>query len=373
MSDQQVDAAARVVITASEVARVEADRPVTPPSVPPVVHLPPRPEASVPWWGILLGGLLTFCLPLLCIAGIAVLIALRGHEAQKAVWTRLLCTLLIISGLATSFGTAYIWFLKTPTGQPPAAQLPLGLVSHDFNDSFPLLPAPAPMTPVEIAARTKPLVFIVMPDPGNGLRDAYLENAPVGAATLLMADENGYLLGTNRHVSDMSFPFGKGNADRVLVVSSQGSYAYADVIARHQRLDLAMLWVKRRSGRSRFRQPITPYPQIAVGSTVFVIGHPQRLYFTLSSGLVSRAGGDDIVQLSAPISPGNSGGPAYDNLGNLLGIVTYAIDKQSSPNAENLNFATAADAFLRNSGWTVRDAGKPAVKKFMEEDAGRAK
>jgi S1-C subfamily serine protease len=171
----------------------------------------------------------------------------------------------------------------------------------------------------------------------------------------------------------MSFMFGKNNADRVHVVSSQGSYAYGDVIARHQTLDLALLWVARRSGRSTFRQPIARYGEIAVGSPVFVIGHPQRLYFTLSSGLVSRVGGDGIVQLSAPISPGNSGGPAYDGLGNLLGIVTYAIDKQSSPNAENLNFATTADAFLSDRGWSVRDERKAIVKKFFKEDARQAR
>jgi S1-C subfamily serine protease len=102
------------------------------------------------------------------------------------------------------------------------------------------------------------------------------------------------------HVADPAAPFLKSKADRVLVVSSQGSYAYADVVARHQSLDLALLWVARRGRGPAFRQPITPYPKIAVGSSVFVIGHHQRLYFTLSSGLVSRISGDAIVQLSAP-------------------------------------------------------------------------
>jgi S1-C subfamily serine protease len=167
--------------------------------------------------------------------------------------------------------------------------------------------------------------------------------------------------------------FGKDKADRVLVVSSQGSYAYASVVGRHERLDLALLWVARQSGRGSFRQPITSYAAIPVGSTVFVIGHPQRLYFSLSSGLVSRVGGDNSVQLSAPISPGNSGGPVYDSYGNLLAVVTSAVDKQATPNAENLNFATRADAFLAENGWSFRDDGRAILKRFFQEDAKRAR
>ncbi|MBI1787940.1 MAG: trypsin-like peptidase domain-containing protein [Acidobacteria bacterium] len=227
------------------------------------------------------------------------------------------------------------------------------------------------MTAVEIAARTRLLVFIVMPDPGRPLREAYLENSPVGAAALLMADEAGYLLATNRHVAEPPIPFFKNHAERVLVVSSQGSYAYADVIARHQNLDLALLWIQRRSGRTSFRQPITHYPEMVVGSSVYVVGHPERLFFTLSSGLVSRVGGDSTVQLSAPISPGNSGGPAYDTFGNLLGLITFAVDKRTTPNAENLNFATRADAFLTETGWNFRGEGKGMLKRFFQQDPNR--
>src|SRR5581483_5973472 len=182
----------RVVITASEVARVDAERLAGPP--------PPRPVVTIPWWGVVLGGFLIFCLPLLCLGCISVLIAIRGKDPLRLVWMRFLCTLLIISGLLTSMATAYLWFVKSPSGQTVSAQLPLGLVSHDLTDSFPTLPASSAMTAVEIAAKTKPLVFIVMPDPGRSLRDAYLENAPLGAGTLLLADETGYLLATNRHV-----------------------------------------------------------------------------------------------------------------------------------------------------------------------------
>jgi S1-C subfamily serine protease len=283
-------------------------------------------------------------------------------------WSRLLSTLLIISGLLTSVAGAYVWLLKAPP-RLPVSQLPLGLVSHDLAESFPSLPAGNPETALDIAAAAKLLVFIVMPDPGRPLGDAYLENSPVGAGTLLMADEGGYLLATNRHVTDPTARILGNDATRVLAVSSQGSYAYATIVGRHQHLDLALLWVARRTGHASFHQPIIRYRDTAVGSPVFVIGHPQGLFFTLSSGLVSRVAGDGMVQLSAPISPGNSGGPAYDNAGRLVGVVTITVDKQTSPNAENLNFATRADAFLSLDDWGFRGDGKTILEKFIKESA----
>jgi S1-C subfamily serine protease len=316
--------------------------------------------------GTLVGSLLAFCFPLLCGASFIVRLGLRHREGYREVWTSFLCTLLAVSGLIASVAFAYVLLLKAPSLQGPS-QLPLGLVSHDLAASFPSLPAAAPMTPLEIAARTKLLVFIVMPDPGSPLRGAHLENSSLGAATLLMADDAGYLLATNRHVADPPNLFLRNNADRVLVVSSQGSYAFADVIARHQDLDLALLWVVRQSGNASFRQPITRYSDLSVGGPVYVIGHPQRLFFTLSSGIISRLGGDGLVQLSAPISPGNSGGPAYDSLGNLLGIVTFTVDKQINPNAENLNFATRADALLTKRGWSFHGEGMKILKRFLQE------
>jgi S1-C subfamily serine protease len=355
MSNDQEKAVERVVITAGEIARVE------PGAAPP-------PTRAIPWWGIAAGAVLTPCLPLLSGAAIAIRVAFRRRESQQIAWTALLCTLLSISGLITSVAVAYAWFLKAPPVLE-AGRLPLGLVSHDMAGSFPSLPASAPLSAAELSAQARLLVFIVMPDPGRPLRNANLEASPVGAAALLMADENGYLLATNRHVAEPENLFGKGQAERVLVVSSPGSYAFADIIARHDKQDLALLWVARRGGRAHFRQPLTRVADIVVGSPVYAIGHPERLYFTLSSGLISRLGEDGTVQLSAPISPGNSGGPVYDSAGNLLGLVTSTVDKQSTPNAENLNFATGTDALLSVKGWSFRQDGKAALARFIEQGA----
>jgi S1-C subfamily serine protease len=363
MSDFQPNSEERVVITAREVAQAGA----------PIPFPTPAPTASpVPWWGVLLASLMALCLPILCLFSIGIRVGVRQRDLRtRAAWDSLLCTLLIISGLLTSLAMAYSWALRPRQTSGPV-QLRLGLRSLDGVESLPSLPTAHPMTTVEIAARTKPLVFIVTPDSAGPLGPDALETVSIGAGTLLFADDEGYLVGTNRHVVEDRGLFAlRRNADRVMVVSSQGNYADAQVVGRHRALDLALLWVVRKSGHAAFRQPISAYRNVPVGEPVFVVGHPQRLFFTLSNGLVSRLDGSDLLQLSAPISPGNSGGPVYDGSGVLLGIVTSKLDKETSPNAENLNFATRADAFLSDNGWDFNNQGGARLKRFLEGSPNR--
>jgi uncharacterized protein YecT (DUF1311 family) len=79
---------------------------------------------------------------------------------------------------------------------------------------------------------------------------------------------------------------------------------------------------------------------IEKGSAVAVLGNPQGLEFSLSTGVVSsfrRTEVAEYVQFTAPISKGSSGSPVFDSDGNVIGIATmYQRDGQ------NLNFAVSA-------------------------------
>jgi S1-C subfamily serine protease len=84
-----------------------------------------------------------------------------------------------------------------------------------------------------------------------------------------------------------------------------------------------------------------------VGTKVFVIGHPVRLGWTVTQGIVSglRGAGEvaptALIQTDAAISPGNSGGPLLDEHGHLVGIVR---SKLVGPGIENVSFAVPASA-----------------------------
>jgi S1-C subfamily serine protease len=142
-------------------------------------------------------------------------------------------------------------------------------------------------------------------------------------------------------------------------------WAGAQVVARHKHLDLALLWLERRSGDGEFRQPVSTYSSVQSGEKVYVIGHPEGLNFSISNGIVSRTPGNDVLQISAPVSPGNSGGPVYDERGNLLGVVTSKVARSAEPEAENLNFAVSTDALLHESDWDYA-GGAPAKNAFTD-------
>ncbi len=95
-----------------------------------------------------------------------------------------------------------------------------------------------------------------------------------------------------------------------------------------------------------------------------MIGHPEGLRFSLSTGVISRTD-ERIIQMTAPASPGNSGGPVFDDRGNLVAIVTSVIDKGNDPNAENINFAVRADALLEGSGWKFFGSGHQRLIDFQ--------
>ena len=76
---------------------------------------------------------------------------------------------------------------------------------------------------------------------------------------------------------------------------------------------------------------------VEVGEPVYAVGNPQGLEGTFSQGIVSSIRGvssDKLLQITAPISPGSSGGPVLNSKGEVIGI-SVAIFK----GGQNLNFA----------------------------------
>jgi len=78
-----------------------------------------------------------------------------------------------------------------------------------------------------------------------------------------------------------------------------------------------------------------------VGDQIYVAGNPNGLQGTFSNGIVSSLRtikGQDLVQITAPISPGSSGGPVVNAVGDIIGIAVGAYT-----DGQNLNFAVPAD------------------------------
>jgi S1-C subfamily serine protease len=241
-----------------------------------------------------------------------------------------------------------------------------GLGELDEQTVFPMLPTAGPMSAKEVSGKLKPLVAVISPARRSWFTREEMPSASFGAGTLLQANSEGYLFVTARHVIDGASWNVARAGSRGLITMASGGWGGADVVARHRRLDLLLLWVPREAGTGSFVQPLAKPAGPAEGENVFVIGHPEGLRFTLSTGIVSRVQGSTI-QISAPVSPGNSGGPVFDDRGDLVGIVTSMVDKHGDPNAENLNFAVNAQALLQDSGWDFTGFGRRRLTDFIAQ------
>ena len=81
--------------------------------------------------------------------------------------------------------------------------------------------------------------------------------------------------------------------------------------------------------------------ELRVGQDVYAVGAPEGLDLTLSEGIISALrplGQSELIQTSAAISPGSSGGGLFDARGRLVGITSYQM-----VSGQNLNFALPAD------------------------------
>ncbi len=82
-----------------------------------------------------------------------------------------------------------------------------------------------------------------------------------------------------------------------------------------------------------------------VGETVYAVGNPRGLEGTFSQGIISSirpVGNDKLIQMTAPLSPGSSGGPVLNRRGEVIGVSVLTIR-----DGQNLNFAIPSN-YLKN-------------------------
>jgi len=292
---------------------------------------------------------------MLCLVSIILRVALRGQPPRtRHAWTAFLSTLLIISGILTSLAVVVVFSLG-----PLPSVVGSGLAELDERAEYPHLPKQSSMSGSD-AAKLKSLVAVISPAAQSLFGKREVLSNSFGAGMLLHANSAGYLFATARHVIGTD-AWSVAKKPRAMVSLASGIWSGADVIARHQDLDLALVWLPRHSGNGEFVQPVAEPKE---GENIFVIGHPEGLKFTLSTGIVSRLQ-ESVLQISAPVSPGNSGGPVYDEQGNLVGVVSSTFDKSAQPNAENLNFAVTAKVLLRELGWEFTPEGRKRFEEYL--------
>ncbi len=157
--------------------------------------------------------------------------------------------------------------------------------------------------------------------------------------------KDGYIV-TNYHVID--------GAKSITVNGINGNFNtlyHAVVVGADKVNDLALLKISDSSFTSFGSIPYSISATTSeVGEDIYVLGYPLTATMgdeiKLTTGVISSKSGFQgdvaLYQISAPIQPGNSGGPLFDNSGNLIGIVTA-----KHKGTENVSYAIKA-SYLHN-------------------------
>lgn len=129
------------------------------------------------------------------------------------------------------------------------------------------------------------------------------------------------------------------------------TYPAAGILAVDTEGDLALMRVDVPQERARSIELASDLPD--EGETIFVIGNPLKLEGSVSDGIVSAVrevpNVGRIIQITAPISHGNSGSPVFNLRGQVLGVVTVKVT-----NGQNINLAIASARVRELQGENVR-------------------
>ena len=208
-------------------------------------------------------------------------------------------------------------------GEPPPQD------SARAGSSSPVLP----LSFRSIAERSFPsVVFVVLQYP----------NRKVSEASGFVVERG--IVATNFHVIDGAI------GGEVNLVGHKNKLPIQGVVAVDALRDIALLAVPALEAPPL---ELGENDRVAVGDKIFVVGNPNGLEGTFSDGIVSgrRDFKDfDLLQITAPISSGSSGGPVLDVRGSVIGVA-----KGSWESGQNLNFAIPS-AFVKQ---LLQSKGEP--------------
>lgn len=175
--------------------------------------------------------------------------------------------------------------------------------------------------PSEIARKVMPSVVLVTTENDHG-------EALARGSGFVVAEG---VIATNLHVIR-----GASKAF-VKVVNAETQLEVLGIVAENREWDLVLLAVKDLKAPPL---PIGDSDALQIGDDVYAVGNPHGLEGTFSAGIVSsirRIGGDALLQVTAPISPGSSGGPIVNKDAEVVGMAVASLAE-----GQNLNFAVSA-------------------------------
>jgi tetratricopeptide (TPR) repeat protein len=187
-----------------------------------------------------------------------------------------------------------------------------------------LAPARAQESLPELIRRVKPAVVSVV--------TYNAKNEP-------LISGSGFFIRPGQVVTNMHVIEGAARAEIRTLDGKGKTYRVSGTLGVDEEGDIALLAVDVPQDRPRAVSLAEEMPE--EGESIFVIGNPLRLEGSVSNGIVSAVREvpnlGKIIQITAPISHGNSGSPLFNMKGQVIGVVTIKVT-----NGQNINLALAA-------------------------------
>ena len=206
-------------------------------------------------------------------------------------------------------GTVLLWNINVSVFPPPSNTSQQDSKQQDST----------PLTPEQIAEKALASTILIVMEDANG--------KPLSSGSGFFIGKE--LIATNYHIAE------KGTRKTYKRVGKDKWYNIKDTVKVNKQHDLAILKV---SDTDAPALPLGNSDEVQIGQSVYAVGNPIGfLEGTFAPGFVSSIRGKEpnkSIQITAPISPGSSGGPLLNDKGEVVGIVAGAITK-----GQNLNFA----------------------------------
>jgi tetratricopeptide (TPR) repeat protein len=223
------------------------------------------------------------------------------------------------------------------------------------------------------------LFFVLTLSSALGQEDlpVLIKKVEPGIVVIVTYDQEGKILGqgsgffinqegdviTNFHVLQ--------GASRAVVRTNDGKeYPVEKIVAEDKAGDLIRVSVNISKETARPLSIVTALPE--VGERIVVIGTPLGLDKTVSDGIVSAVreipGFGNIIQVTAPISPGSSGSPVINMKGEVVGVATFFVVA-----GQNLNFAIPGERIARlviRQGETLSERETGRIKDWLASAEG---
>ena len=203
------------------------------------------------------------------------------------------------------------------------------------------------------------LLFCALKNASPQTAPQIAEKVLAATVSLNMQDKNGVTLGrgsgffvqynliaTNYHVIEGA---AQGTAK---LIGEDTTYVLEEIIATDKTNDLALLKVTIQGLRPL---SLGDSDMVRIGETVYVAGNPHGFEGTFSNGIISGRRDSETrnrLQMTAPISPGSSGGPVLNGKGEVIGV---SVATYRGLYSQNLNFAIPSNhlkILLTQSGMT---------------------